>query len=186
MIETARHAQSPIAVRYSRDKGYGVPLDRRRKRIEIGKGELLRGGEDVGIVAIGSTVVPSLKAAEDLAKRGIRAAVVNARFVKPLDGDLICRCGEKTGRLLTVEEHVLEAGFGSAVLELLQSRGLHSVEVRRLGIPDVFVEHGTQDELRRIYGIDTKGILKAVVEWLEGERRVKKKALVFDLKNISP
>jgi 1-deoxy-D-xylulose-5-phosphate synthase len=186
MIETARHAQSPIAVRYSRDKGYGVPLDRRRKRIEIGRGELLRGGEDIGIVAIGSTVVPSLKAAEDLSKRGIRAAVVNARFVKPLDGDLICRCGEKTGRLLTVEEHVLEAGFGSAVLELLQSRGLHSVEVRRLGIPDVFVEHGTQDELRRICGIDTKGILKAVVEWLGGERRVKKKAVVFDLKNISP
>jgi len=186
MIETARHAQSPIAVRYSRDKGYGVPLDRRRKRIEIGRGELLRGGEDIGIVAIGSTVVPSLEAAEDLAKRGIRAAVVNARFVKPLDGDLIRRCGEKTGRLLTVEENVLEGGFGSAVLELLQSRGLHSMEVRRLGIPDVFVEHGTQDELRRIYGIDTQGILNAVVEWVGGERRIKKKTAVFDLKNISP
>jgi 1-deoxy-D-xylulose-5-phosphate synthase len=185
MIETARVAQSPIAFRYPRGKGYGVPLDRRPKRIDIGKGELLRNGEDIIIVAIGSTVVPSLKASEDLAKQGIYAAVVNARFVKPLDARLICPLAQEAGRVLTVEENVLEGGFGSAVIESLQAKGLHSVEVRRLGIPDIFVEHGRQNHLRQLYGIDARGILNAVLNWTKGEGRLKRKAAVFDLGKVS-
>jgi len=186
MIETAAVTQSPIAFRYSRGKGYGVPLDRRRRSMEIGKGELLREGDDVVIVAVGSTVIPSMQAAEELAERGIHAAVVNARFVKPLDGELICRLGQEAGRVLTVEENVLGGGFGSAVLELLQTSGLHAVVVRRLGIPDVFVEHGSRDQLREMYGIDRQGVFNAVAEWMREEGRLKRRATVFDLKKISP
>jgi len=186
MVETARRAESPIAFRYPRGKGYGVALDRRPKSLEIGRGELLREGDDVVIVAIGSTVVPSLQAAKRLAEQGIHAAVVNARFVKPLDSGIIFRCCEEVGRLVTVEENVLEGGFGSAVLELLQARGLFSVAVKRLGIPDVFVEHGSRNRLLQMYGIDSQGIFNGVMEWIEGDVRRKKKATVFDLKTISP
>jgi 1-deoxy-D-xylulose-5-phosphate synthase len=185
MIETALSAELPIAVRYPRGRGYGVPLDRRLKTVEIGKGELLKKGNDVVILALGSTVIPSLRAAEDLAEEGIHAAVVNARFVKPLDGDLICRLSAQSERVITVEENVLEGGFGSAVLELLQTTRLHSVRVKRLGIPDVFVDHGSQGQLRGQYGIDREGIRNSVTDWLQGEIRPKKKATVLGLKKMS-
>jgi 1-deoxy-D-xylulose-5-phosphate synthase len=186
MIETARMAESPIAFRYPRGRGYGVSLDRRLRKIGIGRGEVLRRGDEAVIVAIGSTVFPSLQAAEGLAEQGIHVAVVNARFVKPLDGELICRFGEETGRVVTVEENVLEGGFGSAVLELLQERGLHSVAVRRLGIPDVFVEHGSRDRLCETYGIDSRGIFDAVMDWMKGAVRLTKKATVLDWRRVSP
>ncbi len=186
MIKTATMADSPIAFRYPRGKGCGVSLDRRLKRIEIGRGELLSAGDDVVLLAIGSTVFPCLQAAERLAERGIHAAVVNARFVKPLDGELICRLAAEVGRVITVEENVLEGGFGSAVLELLQESRLYSVQVRRLGIPDAFVEHGSQGQLRQRYGIDSQGIYDSAVEWVEGKGQLKKKATVLDLKKISP
>ncbi len=112
--------------------------------------------------------------------------MVNARFVKPIDEQLICRLSAKAGRVVTVEENVLEGGFGSAVLEVLQERGLHSVQVRRLGIPDVFVNHGSQAQLRQQYGIDREGICKAVIEWLRGESRLRKKAAVLGMQKISP
>ncbi len=186
MMQTASRTESPVAFRYPRGRGYGVPLDRRLRNLEIGRGEILREGGDIVILAVGSTVIPSLEAAEMLAEWGIHAAVLNARFVKPLDGELICRFSEEAGRLITVEENVLDGGFGSAVLELLQTRGLHSVEVRRLGIPDVFVEHGSQGQLRQAYGIDSQGILNAVTDWMKGKGRLRNKAPVLDLKEISP
>jgi 1-deoxy-D-xylulose-5-phosphate synthase len=184
MIETARVADSPIAVRYSRGKGHGVPMDRKRRNLPIGEAELVREGHDLALLAIGSTVVPSLKAADELAKKGIEVAVINARFVKPMDADLICRVSQGVGRVLTVEENVLEGGFGSAVLELLQTHGVRSVEVRRLGLPDAFVEHGSQAQLRRIYGIDAEGIIHAVEEWMTRDGRLGR-AAVFDLKKMS-
>jgi 1-deoxy-D-xylulose-5-phosphate synthase len=137
------------------------------KSIEIGKAELLREGEDVLILALGSTVYPSVHAAKRLEETGIHATVINARFLKPLDEDLICHWAKRTGRVLTVEENVLQGGFGSAVLELLQERGLFSVQVKRLGIPDLFVEHGPQSLLRAKYGIDEDGIVKGVKEIVE-------------------
>ena len=185
MVETARTSEGPIAFRYARGKGCGVPLDRRLKGIDIGKAEILREGDDATIVAIGSTVVPSLEAAERLSQSGIHAAVVNARFVKPLDGDLICRLVEASGRIMTVEENVLEGGFGSAVLELLQARGLWSIDVRRLGISDVFVEHGSRGALCHIHGLDSEGILSAVMAWLGTGKRPEKKTTVVDLKKMS-
>lgn len=170
MIKTAIDCPTPVAFRYPRSKGVGVRRDAELKSIEIGKGEVVREGKDVLILAIGSTVYPSIRAAERLEMIGIETAVVNSRFLKPLDGDLICDWAKKIGKVLTVEENVLIGGFGSAVLELFQERGIFSVQVKRLGVPDLFVEHGPQSLLREKYGIDENGIFKAAKEMAEREK----------------
>ena len=170
MIKTATECPMPVAFRYPRGKGMGVRREVSLQSIDIGKGEVLREGQDILIIAIGSTVYPSLRAAERLADVGIQAAVINSRFLKPLDGTLLCDWAKRTGKVLTVEENVLQGGFGSAVLELFQERGIFSIQVKRLGIPDTFVEHGPQTLLREKYGIDEKGILKGVREMFEEGR----------------
>ena len=167
MIKTAAECPMPIAFRYPRGKGVGGRKEESLRSIDIGKGEVLREGYDILIVAIGSTVYPSLRAAEKLAELGIQATVINSRFLKPLDGNLLCDWAKKTGKVITVEENVLQGGFGSAILELFQERGLFSIPLKRLGIPDIFVEHGPQGLLREKYGIDENGILKGVEEMFE-------------------
>jgi 1-deoxy-D-xylulose-5-phosphate synthase len=167
MMKTAMECTTPVAFRYPRGKGMGVKRDAILKSIDIGKGEVLREGNDLLVLAIGSTVYPAIHAAERLEDTGIHIAVINSRFLKPLDVDLICHWAQRTGKVLTVEENVLQGGFGSAVLELLQEKGLFSVQVKRLGIPDLFVEHGSQSLLRAKYGIDESGIFKGVMEMLE-------------------
>jgi 1-deoxy-D-xylulose-5-phosphate synthase len=137
-------------------------MDDESHSIEIGKGEILKEGEDVLILAIGSTVYPALHASEQLENDGVHAAVINSRFLKPLDKELLCHWAKRTRKVLTVEENVLQVGFGSAVLELFQERGLFSIEVRRLGIPDLFVENGPQSFLRNKYGIDSNSIIDEV------------------------
>jgi len=170
MMKTAAECNSPVAFRYPRGKGEGVKRNPVLRSIEIGKGEVLREGKDLVILAIGTTVYPSIRAAERLVETsGIDAGVINSRFLKPLDEDLIVEWARKTGKLLTVEENVLQGGFGSAVLELLQEKDLFSVQVKRLGIPDLFVEHGPPSVLRAKYGIDEAGIYKAVKEMVEKE-----------------
>ncbi len=166
MMKTAIEYPGPVAFRYPKSKGVGVKMDEVLHPLDIGKGELLREGTDALILAIGSTVYPSLLAAERLEEIGIEVAVINSRFLKPLDGDLLCDWAKRTGRVLTVEENVLQGGFGSAVLELFQERGLFEVQVRRLGIPDQFVEHGSQSLLREKYRIDEKGIFDELGEML--------------------
>ena len=167
MIKTAIECPTPVAFRYPRGRGMGVKREILLKSIDIGKGEVLREGNDILILAIGSTVYPSLRAAERLEGSGIHTAVINSRFLKPLDGDLICHWAQRTGKVLTVEENVLQGGFGSAVLELLHEKGLFSVQIKRLGIPDLFVEHGPQSLLRAKYGIDEDGIFEGVMEMVE-------------------
>jgi 1-deoxy-D-xylulose-5-phosphate synthase len=169
MMKTAMECASPVAFRYPRGKGEGVKRSPVLRSIEIGKGEVLRDGMDLLILAIGTTVYPSIRAAERLDASGIHAAVINTRFLKPLDRDLIGEWAGKIGKILTVEENVLQGGFGSAVLELLQEEGLSSVDVKRLGIPDLFVEHGPPALLRAKYGIDEAGIYRAVKEMVEEE-----------------
>jgi 1-deoxy-D-xylulose-5-phosphate synthase len=161
MLKTAVECGGPASVRYPRGKGLGVPLDETPRALEIGKAEILREGSDMAIFAIGYTVQPALDAAKRLREEGIDATVVNCRFVKPLDEDLIARVALATGKVLTVEENVLAGGFGSAVLELLEMKGLCGIDVKRLGIRDEFVEHATQAEMRRKYGIDAEGIFEA-------------------------
>ncbi len=168
MIKTAIDHEGPIAFRYPRSRGVGVERKEPLQTVEIGKGEVLREGKDILILAIGSTVHPSLVAAQRLKEIGIDATVINSRFLKPLDGDLFCHWARRTGRVLTVEENVLMGGFGSAVLEVFQEKHLLSIPVKRLGIPDCFIEHGPQSLLREKYGIDENGIFRAAKAMVEG------------------
>jgi 1-deoxy-D-xylulose-5-phosphate synthase len=174
MLKTAIDYDGPIALRYPRGEGWGVELEPEIAPLEIGKGELLREGKDIAILAIGSTVIPALKAAQDLALLGIEAAVVNARFLKPLDRDLIVSVLSKVERAITVEDHVITGGFGSAVAELVVDEGMTGIALRRLGVPDRFVPHGTQDELKKICGFDKDAIAQAAMQMMRGERKRKK------------
>lgn len=165
---TALEYNGPFAYRYPRGNGIGVELEAEPKPFRIGKGELLRKGDDLTIVAIGSSVQEALNAADALKKTGINAAIVDARFIKPLDEKLILTQAEKTGLLVTVEDNVLQGGFGSAVLELLEEKGSNA-RVERIGLPDAFVEQGTQSELRARYGIDAAGIVAKVESLCEAK-----------------
>ncbi len=173
MLKTAIEYRGPISLRYPRGEGWGVAMDSDLRSLEIGKAELLREGSDIVIVGVGHTVIPALRAAEDLAPLGIRAAVVNARFVKPLDKDLFRDLLLRIPRLITVEDHALAGGFGSAVMEFLSDEGISDVQIKRLGVPDRFIEHGTQDELRKIYGFDRDSITQTALQLV---RRGKKKS----------
>jgi 1-deoxy-D-xylulose-5-phosphate synthase len=166
MLKTAIDCGSPVSLRYPRGKGIGVILDSELKTLAIGQSEVLHDGLDLAIIAVGSTVYPALFAARRLAKEGIKIKVINARFVKPLDGELLLNTAATIKKIITVEENVLQGGFGSAVLELLAEKGIGGVQVKRLGIPDEFVEHATQAQLRHKYGIDEEGIYRAAKEML--------------------
>jgi 1-deoxy-D-xylulose-5-phosphate synthase len=167
MVKTAVEHSGPAAVRYPRGTGQGVPMDQELRSLEIGRGELLRDGGDVVLIAIGTMVRPSLDAAERMKEAGISAAVVNARFAKPLDEELILRMAKATGRVVTVEEHALHGGFGSAVLECLEDNRIAGIKVHRIGLPDRFIEHGAQTLLRKKYGLDADGICAAVTSFVE-------------------
>ncbi|HJV35691.1 1-deoxy-D-xylulose-5-phosphate synthase [Geomonas sp.] len=169
MLKTAVYSGRPVALRYPRGAGYGVAMDQELKELEIGKGELIAEGDDLTLVAIGSTVYPALEAAKMLKEKGISAAVVNARFVKPLDSELILAQAKKTGCIVTVEENALQGGFGSAVLEAISDAGLTSVRVKRIGIPDSFIEHGSQAQLRSDLGIDAAGITATCEQFLSSQ-----------------
>ncbi|MCL4501712.1 MAG: 1-deoxy-D-xylulose-5-phosphate synthase [Deltaproteobacteria bacterium] len=173
MLYTAVEHPGPIALRYPRGKGVGVTFSSTLRKVPIGQAEVLRSGEDLLILALGASVYPALAAAEKLEEHGFSATVVNARFVKPLDENLILTLAAKHGRVLTVEENVLAGGFGSAVLELLADHRL-AVSVKRLGIPDIFVEHGSPAILRQKYGLDAEGILQGARAALEQPAQPKK------------
>lgn len=174
MLKTAIDHEGPIALRYPRGEGWGVEMEKEIRPLEIGKGELLRDGKDIAIIAIGNMVVPALKAAQDLAQLGIDAAVVNTRFVKPLDRELLLDVLARIPRAITVEDNVVQGGFGSAVAELLADEGMTGVSLRRMGVPDRFIPHGTQDELRKICGIDKDAIAQAALRLVRGEKKKKK------------
>jgi 1-deoxy-D-xylulose-5-phosphate synthase len=173
MLKTAVEHGGPISLRYPRGEGWGLALDAEMKTLAIGKAELLRDGSDVVIAAVGQPVIPALRAAQDLAPLGINAAVVNARFVKPLDKNLFRDLLSRIPRLITVEDHVIAGGFGSAMCEMLADEGLSGIEVKRLGVPDRFVPHGTQDELRKLCGFDKDAIAQAALQMV---RRARKKS----------
>jgi 1-deoxy-D-xylulose-5-phosphate synthase len=160
LIYTAVKTKHPMAIRYPRGAGIGVEMDKELRLITIGKGEILRHGDDIAILALGATVAPVLEAAKELATRGIEAEVINSRFAKPLDSKLITDVASRIKRLLTVEENVLNGGFGSSVTALLQESGIIDVRLKSIGIPGEFVEHGTQDILRSKYSLDAKGIVR--------------------------
>jgi len=160
MLRTAVESGRPVALRYPRGAGTGAAVPEEPETVPWGTGELLLDGKDVLLVGIGSTVQTCLVAAEDLRKAGVSAAVVDARFVKPLDADLLLPLVRRIGRVITVEENLLAGGFGSAVLELLEENEEHIPPLRRIGIRDRFVEHGTPLELRDAYGISAGHVLE--------------------------
>ncbi|HEY6012185.1 MAG TPA: 1-deoxy-D-xylulose-5-phosphate synthase [Nitrospirota bacterium] len=166
MIKTAVEHPGPTALRYPRGIGCGVPMDQELKSLPIGRAELVKDGTEAAIIAIGSMVCPSIEAAKRLAEEGISVAVVNARFVKPLDEAMIISLARKTGRIVTAEEHVLLGGFGSAVLECLDEKGVTGVKTHRIGLPDAYIEHGAQSVLRRKYGLDADGIYASVRDFV--------------------
>jgi 1-deoxy-D-xylulose-5-phosphate synthase len=168
MLVTALNHEGPIALRYPRGRGLGVDLEARPTPLPLGKAEILSEGEDLLILAIGSMVVVAAAAAEQLAEEGIQATVVNARFVKPLDTALMTETARRIPRIITIEENALQGGFGSAVLEALSDGGVKVETLRRLGIPDQFIEHGPQKLLRRKYGLDVEGLMAAAREILAG------------------
>jgi 1-deoxy-D-xylulose-5-phosphate synthase len=172
MLATALQHDGPVAFRYPRGTAMGVELDKIVKPLRLGKGKVVKEGDDILILAIGNSVGDALEARETLKGLGITATVVNCRFVKPLDNDLICALAKKIPRVITIEENVLAGGFGSGVLEALNDEGLTGIQVERIGIADTFVEHGPQQLLRSLYGVDAPAIVRAAKRLMSGNNRV--------------
>ncbi|BAZ81341.1 1-deoxy-D-xylulose-5-phosphate synthase [Sphaerospermopsis kisseleviana CS-549] len=158
------YTDGPIAMRFPRGNGYGVPLmEEGWEALEIGKGEILRQGDDVLIVGYGTMVYPGMQAAEILSEHGIEATVINARFVKPLDTDLIVPLAKQIGRVVTLEEGCLMGGFGSAVAEALLDADV-VVPVKRIGVPDQLVDHATPDESKASLGLTSQQIAENIMQ----------------------
>jgi 1-deoxy-D-xylulose-5-phosphate synthase len=181
MLLTGIEHDAPAAIRYPRGSGFGVDISDTPKVLEIGKAEILRdGGGDIAILAYGSMVYPAMEAAKNLEKDGIDTTLINARFVKPLDNELILALAETKRLIVTVEEAYLAGGFGSAVMELLEENNLlDRVKVVRMGVPDRIITHGDAKLLLAKYGLDADGIYTRVRETIEilEERRTGKKRL---------
>ncbi|MEH2150840.1 1-deoxy-D-xylulose-5-phosphate synthase [Nostoc sp.] len=164
IVTGVNHTSGPIAMRYPRGNGYGVPLmEEGWEPLEIGKGEILRTGDDVLIVAYGTMVYPGMQAAEILSEHGIEATVINARFVKPLDTELILPLAKKIGRVVTLEEGCVMGGFGSAIAEALLDADI-LVPVKRFGVPDVLVDHAEPNESKTELGLTSHQIAERVLQ----------------------
>jgi len=178
MLYTAIYMDGPVSLRYPRGKGVGVALDSELHALEIGKAELLSPStleqaeqQECAILAYGSTVAQAELAAKELAEEGIAVAVVNARWAKPLDAEMIIRLAQGTRRLVTIEDHVVAGGFGSAVLELLESRGIHDIDVRVIGCPDKPIEHGAPSILKELYGLSSSHLKDVVRNMVRTESK---------------
>jgi len=167
MLGLALNHKGPVAIRYPRGK---VPVQDQGSKsfdgFKIGESEIIKQGKDVALIAVGNTVYPSLNVAERLEKEGFSVMVINARFVKPLDRNLISSVASVVPRIVTIEDNILQGGFGSAILEFLNKTEFSYIKIKRLGMPDKFIEQGSQEELRRIYGLDEEGIYTAVLSLL--------------------
>jgi 1-deoxy-D-xylulose-5-phosphate synthase len=161
LLYTALKTGRPMSIRYPRGSGEGVKLNPEFRLLPVGKGEVLREGREGVILALGSMVYPALKAADILGKEGMHIGVINARFAKPLDEDLILEAARKCGRLLIVEEGSLQGGFGSLVISMLSRFGLDNVRIERLGLPDSFIEHGSLEQIRNKYDLSSNGIIRS-------------------------
>ncbi len=169
LLYTGIQHEGPFAVRFPRGAGPGSPTDLPMKQLPIGRGEILREGADVTLVGFGVTVAECLRAANILEESGIDAAVVNARYAKPLDAELLIAQARSSRGLVTVEENVRAGGFGAAVLELLSDHGLAGKVLSTMTMPDAIVDHGPQTTFRQVYGLDGPGIAAKVRELLSEE-----------------
>ncbi|MEW6714815.1 MAG: transketolase C-terminal domain-containing protein, partial [Nitrospirota bacterium] len=167
MLKTALSHDGPSAIRYPRGSVTDGQGEAEINSIPLGKAEVIKEGTDILIIAIGSSVLPAVAAAEQIEKSGVSACVVNARFVKPLDISLISRLAKEIKTILTVEENTVSGGFGSAVLEELNKAGVEGLKIKMLGIPDRFIEQGTQSILRKKLGLDAEGIAKEALALID-------------------
>ena len=163
-VTGVNYTKGPIAMRFPRGNGYGVPLmEEGWEPLEIGKGEILRNGDDVLMIGYGSMVNSTLQAAEILSEHGIEATVINARFCKPLDTELMFPLAKKIGRVVTLEEGCLMGGFGSAVAEALLDADI-LVPIKRIGVPDILVDHAKPDESKAELGLTSPQIAQRVLK----------------------
>jgi 1-deoxy-D-xylulose-5-phosphate synthase len=168
MLKTALdYHKGPVAIRYPRGSGLGVSMEEPVHVLEIGCSEELKIGKQVTFLAVGTMVDSCREATELLAEQGISAGVVNMRFIKPLDGQMIRKAAKEVGIIVTVEENVLAGGFGSAVLEYIDEQHLNWVKVLRLGLPDQFIEQGARSKLLQKYQLDSRGIASQVADYLQ-------------------
>jgi len=174
MVKTAFETGHPTSLRYPRGNGFGVKMDPELRSLPVGKGEVMREGKDAVIFAIGGEVWPAHQAAEKLSAEGIEVAVINARFIKPLDDELILRYCKPGSKVVTVEEGGLAGGFGSAIMERVQELKIEGVEFERIGIPDVYVHHGTQDVLRAEFDLLPDGIAARVKRFVAPGENVRR------------
>lgn len=168
LLFTGVNHDGPFALRFPRGTGPGAPTDQPMRKLEIGRAEVLREGEDVTLVGFGTSVAECLRAADILEESGIDAAVINARFAKPLDAELLLHYATRTGGIVTVEENVRAGGFGDAVLELLADHGLAQKCLANLSMPDAIVDHGPQATFRKLHQLDGSGIAARTTEVLGG------------------
>lgn len=176
MLYTALKYEGPVALRYPRSVGQGVDLSEELKELPLGKAEVLHEGKDITLIGIGPMVNTCMAAAAELHHRGVEATVINLRFLNPLDKETILRYARLTKRIITIEDHMLAGGMGSAVIEVLADEGLADVVVERLGY-DEFVDQGAISLLHQGYGLSVAGILKAaerlkVLQRIEGRSSV--------------
>ncbi len=162
MLKTAIYHKGPAALRYPRGSGLGVPLDEEIKELEIGKGEVIKDGSDIAILAYGHTVDGAMMVSNMFEKEAVSVAVINARFAKPVDKDLIVQYAKSTRCLITIEEHSLKGGFGSAVLEALQEEQVCSVPVKCIGLGDIVLEHGAPGKQRKDLKLDPEGLFDTI------------------------
>lgn len=167
MLYTATNHDGPVAVRYPRGRAIGVELSTHLQKFEIGKAELLAEGDDILLLPVGNRVYPALEAAEGLTKLGVKAAVINPRFLKPLDNELICKWAEKTGRVITIEDNSRHSGFGSSVLELFSRQKLYNIKTLNLGYMDRFVEQAPQKTLWKNNHLDAPSIISSAIELMK-------------------
>jgi 1-deoxy-D-xylulose-5-phosphate synthase len=164
VVTGVEHTSGPIAMRFPRGSGYGVPLmEEGWEPLEIGKGEILRNGDDVLILGYGTMVNSAMQAAEILSEHGIEATVINARFAKPLDTELIFPLAKKIKRVVTLEEGCVMGGFGSAVAEALLEADI-VVPIKRIGVPDVLVDHAEPNESKADLGLTSPQIADKVLQ----------------------
>ncbi|MBE9118113.1 1-deoxy-D-xylulose-5-phosphate synthase [Lusitaniella coriacea LEGE 07157] len=163
LVTGVNYTDGPITMRYPRGNGYGVPLmEEGWEPIEIGKGEILRNGDDLLLLGYGTMVYTAMQVAEILSEHGVEATVINARFVKPLDSELILPLAQRIGKVATLEEGCLMSGFGSAVLEMLQENDV-LVPVKRFGVPDILVDHATADQSKADLGLTGSQIAQTLL-----------------------
>ena len=172
MLYSAVRYGSPVALRYPRGVCIGADMAGPMRFIPPGQAEVMKEGRDAAILALGTMLHPALEAAASLEKSGINAAVVNCRFAKPLDADCILKAAASSGCVVTVEENALQGGFGAAVMELFEEHGVQ-VPLKRIGVPDEFIEHGGQEELRAGIGLNASGIESAVKTLMARNKKIK-------------